>query len=138
VGYKDKETQRSYQKEWVTERRTAWILSQGGKCVKCGNTENLEVDHIDPNTKTMNPRRLWSLSESNPIRRAELDKCQILCYSCHKEKTRLEKSKDFQHGDYGMYKRRGCRCNLCKAANAQRKREQRARKKISDGLEYLP
>ena len=33
------------------ERRKILIERLGGKCVKCGTTENLQFDHIDPNTK---------------------------------------------------------------------------------------
>ena len=128
MPYKDEDKKRSYQKDWLLDRRLAWIDSQGGMCVKCGSTERLEVDHIDPSTKSLNPRHLWSLSESNPERIEELAKCQILCYVCHKKKTKLEQSKEYIHGDYGMYNKRGCRCDLCKGAQASRMREYRARK----------
>lgn len=130
MTYKDDDMKRSYQKEWMISRRMSWIVSQGGKCVRCGGTENLEVDHIDSELKTVNPSKLWSLSDSNPKKIEELKNCQVLCYTCHKEKTRSEKMKEYLHGDYGMYKKRGCRCRLCMDANAAYKRAQRAKRKL--------
>lgn len=75
-------------------RRDSWI-AENGPCQHCGSTENLEVDHIDPSTK--DPRlRGWSGGTGNywrwkkKDREAELAKCQVLCYSCHKKKTKSE------------------------------------------------
>lgn len=121
MGY-EKEKQREYQLEWMKSRREAWIASQGGKCVECGAQDNLEVDHIDPSLKTMHAAHLWSRKES--VRLAELANCQVLCYTCHKAKTRSEQF-TVTHGDYGMYKRHGCRCEACRAANALRRARQR-------------
>lgn len=135
MGYVDKDRQNSYQNTWMQERRFAWILSAGGKCVLCLSTENLEVDHIDRNLKTMNPRQIWSLSDANPKKIAELENCQVLCNSCHKDKTRQEKMKNFEHGDFGMYSNRGCRCQPCKDANAARVRAERAAKKLKLNIE---
>ena len=55
----------------------------GNKCVKCGATENLQFDHIDPKTKcfNVNPQDSWQKTLT------ELYKCQLLCPSCHLEKT---------------------------------------------------
>lgn len=78
---------RTYQKTWISQRRREW-LEANGPCCKCGSSDRLEVDHIDPSQKQINPRALWSLSPQNPRRIAELAKCQVLCHECHKEKTR--------------------------------------------------
>ena len=63
----------------------------GGKCVVCGATEQLEIDHIDPATKE------FELTKSNTYSRKkvmeELAKCQLLCKTCHLEKTKREKTK---------------------------------------------
>lgn len=123
MPYKDATKQRLFQANWVKERRNAWIVVNG-PCQKCGLSENLEVDHIDPKLKTMNPTRLWSLSEEK--RNFELQNCQVLCSKCHKEKTALAKLRP--HGFYSRYKR-GCRCEECKAANAKQKRDRELRKK---------
>lgn len=128
MSYKDREQQRKYQREWCMKRRQAFL--QGKSCCQCGSTDHLEVDHIDPSQKISH--RVWSWSATR--REAELAKCQVLCHDCHLEKTRKEKSvlKDgspVTHGTYCMYKDHGCRCDECRAANAKRNREQRARRR---------
>lgn len=85
-----KEYLRNYQREWVRKRRTSWIESNG-PCKHCGSYEDLEVDHIDHNSKEIPIRCIWSRKES--IRIKELSKCQVLCSRCHKEKTKLEGSR---------------------------------------------
>lgn len=130
MAYKDKNMQKNFQNVWVQDRRWSFIVFMGGICAICGSTENLEVDHIDRSLKTMNPAKLWSLSDSNPKKIEELKNCQVLCYTCHKEKTRRELSKEYQHGEYGMYSKRGCRCRPCKDANAENKRAWREKKKL--------
>lgn len=72
---------------WKNRRRSA-IEYLGGKCVVCGATENLEFDHVDPNTKVASIARLSSASEYKFY--LEINKCQLLCHSHHKEKTLVE------------------------------------------------
>lgn len=95
-------------------RRAAWIELKGGKCVECGSTENLEVDHIDPSTKLYQPKTVWGLGTE--IRERELAKCQVLCRKCHRAKTNAELS-GWEHGVKITGYHKGCRCDLCKAAN---------------------
>lgn len=52
----------------------------GGKC-KCGSTHKLELDHIDPTTKSFAVAKRWSVSKE--IFWAEVKKCQLLCIPCH-------------------------------------------------------
>lgn len=80
---------RAYQKSWIKNRRDQWI-AENGPC-KCGSDDRLQVDHIDPKTKTTH--RIWSWSEER--RKSELLKCQVLCYSCHKKKSAKECSDRF-------------------------------------------
>lgn len=132
--YKDPEVLRIYKNNWSKNRRNKWIASQGNKCAQCGSDKNLEVDHIDKSLKVHNPRVLWGMSDSNPVKIAELANCQVLCHECHLIKTRNEKWVKYKHGDLMMYKNRKCRCDKCRAANAERVRVQRARIKAM-GLE---
>jgi 5-methylcytosine-specific restriction endonuclease McrA len=81
------EAKAAYQLEWMKGRRQAWLLANG-PCAECGSWEELEVDHIDPAEKKINPALLWSLSPVNPKRIAELAKCQGLCRTHHRVKTR--------------------------------------------------
>lgn len=52
----------------------------------CGSTQGLELDHIDAKLKTKKTDHcIWSLSASR--RDLELTKCQVLCHTCHIDKT---------------------------------------------------
>lgn len=86
MGYTG-DAKRAYQKEWVAQRRKEGIRYLGGHCVVCKTTNNLNVDHVNPKTKISH--NIWSWSESR--RKKELDKCQLLCETHHKEKTRKNK-----------------------------------------------
>ena len=57
----------------------------GGKCARCGCTENLQVDHKDPREKVFEVKSRLSYKWINLI--DEVDKCQLLCKPCHKDKT---------------------------------------------------
>lgn len=81
MPYKDKEKQREYQRKWKRERRERYFSDK--ECAECGSTENLELDHIDPDDK--GTHKIWSFSKKK--REKELEKCQVLCSDCHKEKT---------------------------------------------------
>jgi len=69
-------------------RKAYWIDRLGGACAKCGETEGLQFDHVDPSTKEAEISHIigWSIAKSEP----EFLKCQLLCGPCHKEKTRIE------------------------------------------------
>ena len=83
----DKKIWNKYQREWVAKRRADFFKDK--KCVQCGSTERLELDHIDRETKESHS--IWSWSEVRRL--AEIAKCQVLCHECHRLKTRKENSK---------------------------------------------
>ena len=58
----------------------------GNKCVKCGATENLHFDHIDPSTKVDS---IGNMANSKGYSKCyeEALKCQLLCSTCHKNKS---------------------------------------------------
>ena len=105
------EEKRAYQRGWIKKRRDDWIESQGGLCVICGSTEELEVDHIDRETKLCNPRLVWSRNQA--FREAELAKCQVLCSDCHQKKTTKENTRPVEHGSYRRGYSTGCKCDAC-------------------------
>jgi len=78
------EAKKQYQREWMAARRAEGIAYLGGKCVSCGSKKDLQIDHKDSKKKISH--RIWSWAE--PKRKAELDKCQLLCIDCHKKKTK--------------------------------------------------
>lgn len=100
---------REYQKRRYQLRRAMFIEEMGGKCALCSSTESLEFDHIDPSTKSFNVGDRLSNRNEESVRQ-ELQKCQLLCSPCHKEKSRSSAS--FGHGG-GKTGVRNCRCALC-------------------------
>ena len=77
---------RKYSKTYYRQRRSELLNRLGGECVICGSTENLEFDHVDPNTKSLSIGKLLSYSKETVDE--ELKKCQLLCKECHKAKTK--------------------------------------------------
>ena len=112
---KNKEYMREYQRNWMQSRRQAWI-DENGPCKKCGTWDNLEVDHIDPKLKTLRASSLWSRTKE--VRDKELANCQVLCKSCHLQKTLAERPPAV-HGTVTMYDDYKCRCDDCKAAKSK-------------------
>ena len=116
---------REYKRRWVAARRAEWMADKS--CVQCGTTQSLEVDHIDPTQKVAH--RIWSWAI--PRRNAELAKCQVLCTEHHKAKTRADRPMP-AHGTISRYGGiHKCRCNLCRRANADRKKLNLGKQKIA-------
>lgn len=129
----DKEKYNAYHKEYQLKRyhrrRNAAILQLGGKCISCSSYEELELDHINPKDKLFSIAKLWGLSEEKW--QSEIAKCQLLCKTCHIDKTRKDNGHDSRHthGTYACYRHGGCRCKLCK--NANREAQKKFRNKYS-------
>ncbi len=93
----------------------------GGKCSMCSSTNGLEIDHINWKEKSFTITSRTNLSWNKL--KLELDKCQLLCKSCHDSKSiddRREQVTGFReqpHGSYWRYKKYKCRCEDCIAAN---------------------
>lgn len=120
MPYADQVKQRKAQREWRRRRREEW-LNEHGPCVLCRSWDNLEVDHIDPETKVSH--NIWNWEDTK--RNAELEKCQALCGDCHKRKTMIDRLPD--HGTDSRYRHRRfkCRCEPCKEAHAEEARKWR-------------
>ena len=73
-------------KEWAVEHL-------GGECVKCGSVEQLEFDHVYPGSKD---RAISDVMASRHKLTEELKKCQLLCKSCHREKTKTQQRKAWE------------------------------------------
>ena len=106
-----------------------WCFSiLGVVCVKCGSTENLEMDHIDPETKLFTISSRMAPKHRNAIIE-ELKKCQTLCSDCHAQKTAAEhsiafkKDRDKCHGTLSQYWRYKCRCDACKKVYREYRRK---------------
>lgn len=85
----------AYIDEWAKKLKAANIL--GGKCTMCGedHLHLMNFHHVDKSTKEYKmPHVLqlrWSLIE------AELQKCILLCYNCHREVHANEEKADIAH-----------------------------------------
>jgi len=117
--------QRGYNKAWKQARRDRLIELLGGKCVRCGATEDLEFDHIDPSTKVF--AVCAGLSKAWDVLVEEASKTQLLCKPCHVAKG-AEDRPELKHGTYHVYWYWNCRCDLCKAANAHKSAALRAKR----------
>jgi hypothetical protein len=112
-------TRAEYLREYIKARRR-WrrerlIKMLGGCCVRCGTTEDLVFDHIDPATKSFAIGSSMSRAWDELV--AEALKTQLLCKPCHLDKG-AEDRPEPAHGTYYVYWYYSCRCDACRAANA--------------------
>lgn len=89
---KSREEYNKYMNEYMTRRyhnrRAQFVEQLGGKCARCGSTDELHFDHIDPSTKEFCISKL--INKSRERCDLELAKCQLLCKKCHVKKTTEE------------------------------------------------
>ena len=84
---KNKKYYREYMKYWLVGRKLKAIAYKGGQCQSCGYNKcysALEFHHRDPSTKEFDWFRLKNRAWSTIV--AELNKCDLLCSNCHREK----------------------------------------------------
>jgi hypothetical protein len=79
-----------------------------GKCQCCGMKVHplivafFEFDHIDPRTKKFEIGKSGARARKTVI--IELEKCQLLCRTCHKIRTAIEKRKEWYiYGDHLLH-----------------------------------
>lgn len=99
----------------------------GGACMHCGSTafDKLEFDHLEQETKLYAITSLWNRPN---LLEAELKKCRLLCYDCHKDRTKAQMS--VGHGE-GKAGKRNCPCQPCRARKAEYMRARRAQRQTS-------
>lgn len=111
---------KDYQRKRYAERKAKAIEHLGCVCVVCGSEDDLQFDHVDPETKSCNVSPMLSKRSWKAILE-ELNKCQLLCIDCHQEKTTTEasdrepwnKGTGKKHGSYhGVYTLK-CKCPEC-------------------------
>lgn len=106
-----------YDNSRYRQRRAELLRLLGDSCADCGAVDHLEIDHVIPALKSFNISKRWNtpIHELMP----ELMKCQLLCSSCHEEKTEAQvEAARIPHGG-GLSGRKGCKCAPCR----QRKSE---------------
>lgn len=98
----------------------------GNACVQCGSTIDLQFDHINPTTKHNTIANMFSHGEKLFLE--EIAKCQLLCRTCHIEKTRIDfgwSDPDNRHGTHTSYTHDKCRCRECCQAHTNYMRRYR-------------
>lgn len=109
---------REYKRKQYVRLKGRAISLLGGKCVRCGTTSNLQIDHIDPRTKSFEVNHVQSHSWTAVAE--ELGKCQLLCVPHHKMKTLSERGQSPAtgvHGTVSGYRYCGPpKCGACKEA----------------------
>lgn len=111
------EINRKYLLDRYYKQRALFIKYLGGKCVICGGTEDLEIDHIDRTKKSFRVSQLWPVKKLPEVFK-ELDKCQLLCREHHIAKTIPEHKEDalkqsITHGSIYAWMKKKCQCEDC-------------------------
>lgn len=113
-----------YMRERRKNRRDDLIARKGRRCQVCASEEALEFDHRQPETKSfvLSGRHL----DGNWDRiLQELEKCDLLCKECHRDKTvangetgggQNKNTAPYRHGVMRTYQELRCRCSECKKA----------------------
>jgi 5-methylcytosine-specific restriction endonuclease McrA len=87
MPYADPEKHRSYYRLRKRRLYAEAVALLGGRCVRCGATADLKIDHKDPGTKEYEISDV--LFRRTKVRDRELAKCQLLCSYHHLFKTRV-------------------------------------------------
>jgi 5-methylcytosine-specific restriction endonuclease McrA len=75
-------------KEKRENRRKLIYEALGNKCVECGSTSNLEIDHINPSLKE---NRISPLAQGLS-KTLDDDNLQLLCHFCHTKKSKYQRN----------------------------------------------
>ena len=117
----------AYMRERYHKKRAEIISRLGGKCVMCGSTDDLEVDHTDADSKSFEIAKVWNRPA---LLEPELPKCRLLCRACHRLKTTNERGQTPAAGTHGtLSSYRYCKCDLCKKAKSEHNRQYKLKKK---------
>lgn len=91
---------RAGNRDWYQE------LKNKTPCAKCGVRYPhyvMDFDHKDPSTKTMCIAKMMGYSKKAILH--EINKCELLCANCHREKTYATQDRQQQHRITTSYKR---------------------------------
>lgn len=127
---------RAYLIKRYHEQRAFIIRLLGGRCSLCGSSSRLEVDHRDPQEKKYRVGTLWGERSFDRLF-AELEKCQLLCYGCHRKKTGKETSARqtgrFSHGTIYAWMKVKCKCEECVQAKRAWHDKRNASRRFGNG-----
>lgn len=120
-----------YQINRYHRRRNQAIENLGGRCVRCGSIENLELDHIVASDKSYEIGKILGGGSEARVQ-AELTKCQVLCHDCHVQKSHEDGDTSYVEHGGGLTGKRNCRCELCGPLKNAYMREKQFRKKAKE------
>lgn len=111
----------------------------GHHCVLCGSGERLEMDHVDPSTKTMKITGKYQSPKWWPLVLEELKKCQTLCHDCHKKKSDQEAKveRGFTHGTLYAWMKKQCDCIVCFKAKLEYRQLKNLKRRIGAVAELV-
>lgn len=98
MAFKNIEDRKQYMRDYYANKRAEYIKLLGGKCVECGSTSNLEFDHKDVTKKNFNIGKLMTFSKVDILE--ELKLCQILCETCHEQKSIFDRKIHVKLGSF--------------------------------------
>ena len=92
MPYKNKKRQKAYQKQWALNRKNQkkkWVseYKKDRPCSHCGAILEpvcMDLHHVDPATKEGTIASLVHGSVPLEVIKKEVEKCIILCVSCHR------------------------------------------------------
>lgn len=122
----DSSNMASYMHNRRTDRKNKLKKLLGSKCIVCGNSKNLQFDHIHREEKSFTIVNALDGKWERLL--GEIKKCQLLCKECHKKKTSIDVMA--KHGTDARYSHRKypCRCDLCKLTHATWKKTWRTKR----------
>lgn len=91
LRHRDKHLARNKRKR--DERRQKVFELLGGCCCLCRSLDDLEIDHINPLYKRS---RQSILSQGLSTTMKEIDNLQLLCKSCHKQRSDAQRKAAFK------------------------------------------
>lgn len=106
MGHTNPDKQKEYRRKWkskIREKRNAFLesLKSGGcsdcgafeGCADCGSTNiiTLEFDHVPEKGEKIDCVTRMIGGASNKQFFAEIDKCEVVCSSCHRQRTQTRK-----------------------------------------------
>ncbi len=122
---------RSKNEYMVRKREKRWNVifdRLGNVCNKCKTNKGpFETDHINKKDKEFGLLNGIGLGKPLEVWEKELEKCQLLCKPCHRQKDETDNGKA-QHGSHAMYRYHKCRCIECKNFKTTYERNRRRKK----------
>jgi len=83
-----KARQKKYKETYDLRLKTYIAEQLGSSCCKCGSKDRLELDHINP--KLYHDKKRRGFNTSMKVFEQTKDNLQILCYDCHKKRSRAQ------------------------------------------------